>query len=109
MFVARRVNDRVIMDVLYIHDISNVSHWFLSLVDDATAYHVLFPHREAGPRRLARRIRVHVVCRHVVQDANRAERRPSASGEGRTTRMGRNMDHGEVDRRVPPTSQRSLT
>lgn len=52
MFVARRLNDRVTLDIL-IHNIFTVAHSFLSFVHDATAYHVV--HRQTSwPRSLRR-------------------------------------------------------
>ncbi|CAE7806594.1 RE1, partial [Symbiodinium necroappetens] len=40
-FTARRFNDRLNMDVLWLKDISGRAHGYLSQVDEATSYHVL--------------------------------------------------------------------
>ncbi|OLP93808.1 hypothetical protein AK812_SmicGene24243 [Symbiodinium microadriaticum] len=40
-FTARRFNDRLDLDVLWLKDISGRAHGYLSQVDEATSYHVL--------------------------------------------------------------------
>ncbi|CAE7560935.1 GIP [Symbiodinium sp. CCMP2456] len=40
-FTARRFNDRLNLDVLWLRDISGRAHGYLSQVDEATSYHVL--------------------------------------------------------------------
>ena len=37
---ARRFNDRLLLDIIYIKDITGTSHMLLSQVDDGTTYHV---------------------------------------------------------------------
>ena len=38
---AKRFNDRVMLDIIYVRDITSHQHIFLSQVDDGTTYHVL--------------------------------------------------------------------
>ena len=40
-YQARRFNDRVQMDIIYVKDVAGHSHTFLSQLDEATTYHVL--------------------------------------------------------------------